>query len=278
MTDAARPRLAIVGRGRAAAALVPRWQAAGYPIVDQRTRADGPIALLAAADVVIVAVSDGAIEEVARALAARPSAADELWLHLSGSRAAAILRVMGADGVSRPRGVGGLHPLVALSGPDAALDGAVAGVEGDADAVVVAEALARAAGLAPVRLDPAGKAAYHAAAVTVAGHATALFAQALTLMAAAGIGADDARRALQPLLRSAAENLAGGPPERVSTGPIVRGDVGTIAAHLAAADALAAPHVAATYRLLARTQLALVAERLAPATRAALVKLLDDQG
>ncbi|MCC6620430.1 MAG: DUF2520 domain-containing protein [Deltaproteobacteria bacterium] len=261
-------RLAIVGRGRAASALAPRWVAAGHTIVDQRARGAPPVEGLAAADVVIVAVSDGAIAEVARALAGRPSARDEVWLHLSGSMPSSALRV--SEGV--PRRVGGLHPLVALTGDASGPLDAVAGIEGEDEAAAIAMRLAREVGLEPVHVDARFKLAYHAAAVTVAGHATALFAQAMALMGTAGIGPDDARRALQPLLMSAARNLAAGPPAMVSTGPIVRGDVGTVRGHLAA---IADPHIRATYRLLARTQLALVADGVEATVREALAGLLD---
>ena len=62
----------------------------------------------------------------------------------------------------------------------------------------------------------------------------------------------------------------------MSTGPVVRGDVGTIAGHLAAIeDPAIDPGIGATYRLLARRQLALVADRLAPEVAAEIVRLLD---
>lgn len=261
-------RLAIVGRGRAASALVPRWVAAGHVIVDQRARGEPPIEGLAAAEVVVVAVSDGAIAEVARRLVGRASTPDEAWIHLSGSLPSSVLRVSAVA----PRAVAGLHPLVALTGGSTGALDAIAGVEGEPEAFVIAERLARDVGLSPVRVDARSKLAYHAAAVTVAGHATALFAQAMTLMASAGIGPEDARRALQPLFASAARNLTLGPPEAVSTGPIVRGDVATIAGHLAA---IADPHIRGTYRLLARSQLGLVAHALDDSTVAELVNLLD---
>lgn len=257
-------RLGIVGRGRAAAALVPRWIAAGHVVVDQRTH---DAAALASAEVVVIAVPDGAITSVAQALAGRD--ADEVWLHLSGSRPASVMRVG-----ERPRAVGCLHPLVALADAATSLSGAVAGIEGEPEAVSIARQLARDAGLSPVAIDAEHKAAYHAAAVTVAGHATALFAQAMQLMAAAGMAPDDARRALQPLLLSAARNLERGDPATVSTGPIVRGDAGTITAHLAAMDRLD-PKLAATYRLLAETALALVGARLSPEQRAAISAALS---
>ena len=253
-------KLGVIGRGRAASALVPRWLAAGHTI-DQRRDDVGGID----ADVIVLAVPDGAIEEVARAL----DGVGQIWLHLSGAKPSSILRVN-----DQPRAVGCLHPLVALVDAESALDGAVAGIEGEPEAVAVATQLARDVGLVPQPIDPAKKAIYHAAAVTVAGHATALFAQAMGMMAAAGMDPETARRALGPLFRSAAHNLERGDPASVSTGPIVRGDAATIAAHLDALDRWD-PNDAATYRLLATTALGLVGERLSAAERAAISAVLS---
>lgn len=249
--------LLVIGTGRAASALGPRWRAAGHHVA-LRSRKDGPIAEAPAARVLVLAVPDGALAEVAATLAERPWARDEVWLHLSGVHAASVLR--GADPRPVPRAVACLHPLVALA-PGVDPSGAVAGLEGEPEAFAIAEVLARDAGLLPHAI-PAERALYHAAAVSVAGHATALFAQAMSLLEASGFPRDTARRALQPLLLSAANNLARGAPEDVITGPITRGDEATVARHIAALEQLGDPHRLATYRLLAETALALSSPRL----------------
>ncbi len=269
-------RLGILGRGQAARALVPRWLAKGHTLAFWRTRLDGPVADTpgSIADVIIVAVSDSAIAEVASALATRPSASTETWLHLSGVHPADVLRVA----PSIPAHVGGLHPLVALAN-DADPAGAVAGIEGDAHAIAIAEELARDLGMTPVRLSgTASRALYHAAAVTVAGQVTALFSQAMTLMQKAGLDPHTARSALQPLLLSAARNLANLAPEDALTGPIARGDASTIARHLAAIDALPSDignPIAAVYRGLARAGLDLVKGRHSETKNRAIEAALD---
>lgn len=272
------PRLGVLGRGRAASALVPRWQRAGLPLAFWRGRADGPLASTPPCDVLVLAVPDGALAEVARALSHRESAARETWIHLSGVTPIGALRVS----PRLPLKVGGCHPLVALT-PHADPTGATAGVEGeDEETLALCARLAHAAGLRPVALaaSPEARALYHAAAVSVAGHATALFAQALAMMQAAGFSATDARAALQPLLSSAALNLAHAPPEDAITGPITRGDVGTVTRHLEALVSAVRlgdlpPNAAATYRLLAMTALTLSRPRLEDAVSTALQALLD---
>lgn len=286
-------RLGIIGRGQAARALVPRWLAMGHTVAFWRTRADGPIADTPGAatsdpssaltrdlaarpiDAIILAVSDSAIAEVAAALATRPSASTETWLHLSGVHPAEILRITPA----LPAHVGGLHPLVALAN-EADPAGAVAGLEGDAHALAIADALARDLGMTPILLtSAASRALYHAAAVTVAGQVTALFSQAMTLMQAAGIDPQAARSALQPLLLSAAKNLAKLTPQDALTGPVARGDESTIASHLAAIDALpddVGIPIAAVYRRLARAGLELIGDRHSEAKNRALEAALAD--
>lgn len=267
MTDAL--VLGVIGRGQAAKALVPRWQAAGHTIAFWRSRADGPLEETPHAPVILLAVTDSALRDVAMALTTRQSASSETWLHLSGVHPARVLR----GSTTLPAHVGGMHPLVALAeGADPT--GATAGLEGDDTSLPIARALAEAVGLVPLILrDEDARALYHAAAVSVAGHATALFSQALAMMAAAGLDADQARGALQPLLLSAAKNLAALPPELALTGPTARGDASTIARHLTALDALPGD-LAATYRLLSHQALQLAAERLSDGQRQAILSAL----
>src|SRR5690606_28330467 len=123
---------------------------------------------------------------------------------------------------------------------------------------------------------------YHAAAVTVAGHATALFAQGMRLMQGAGMTADDARLALAPLMRSAAVNLVDLDPAAAITGPIARGDVGTVVSHLSALSKLGDAAAAAVYRALGLEALSLsrpaLSAEAAASLEAALSKPNSDEG
>lgn len=266
-------RVGLVGRGRAAGTLRPRLEAVGHAVAWHWSHrdADRPEAL-PQVEVVLLAVPDGAIEPAARSLAPREGASGEVWLHLSGSRPGEVARA--TEGV--PRAAGCLHPLQSLPGesaPATHLHGATAGLDGEPEAVRVAEALARELGMVPRRLAPGGKPLYHAAAVTAAGHVAALFAEALEMLEAAGFDRTGARDALLPLTRGTVDNLGRGLPEEMITGPIARGDVETVAGHLEALDG-AAPELAASYRLLARRALALSADGLDPAVVARLRELL----
>ncbi len=273
MSPASAPRVGIVGRGRAATTLAPRLTHAGIPPAWWWSRGEpGSPADLPQADVVLLAVPDASIALAARALAKRPGAAEEIWLHLAGSQPAALARVAAGT----PRAAGLFHPLAALPGPSAAPDllrGATAGLAGDPDAVAAGRRLAQALDMRPLVLDPTTQPLYHAAGVTVAGHLTALYSQAIAMLSATGMSADEARRALSALALSALKNLDSATPSEAITGPITRGDVATVRAHLAQLEALD-PHLAHTYRCLGLTALDLSRTALSPADAEALEALL----
>ncbi len=268
--------LALVGGGRAARSLAAALEAAGLRLSWRWRRGDGrPLSALPAAHTVLLAVSDRAIEEVAAALARRPSAHREVWLHLSGSRPGAVARVDAA----RPRAAGAFHPLQSLDGSAAAgarLRGAVAGLDGDPAAIEAGAALARRLGMRPLRLTPGDKPRYHAAAVMAAGHVAALFAQACRTLAACGLSPDEARAALHPLLAGTVDNLGRGAPAEVQTGPVPRGDADTVAGHLAALEAAGDTRATRAYRALAAEALALAEDALPPQDARALRRALED--
>jgi predicted short-subunit dehydrogenase-like oxidoreductase (DUF2520 family) len=85
-------------------------------------------------------------------------------------------------------------------------------------------------------------------------YAVTLMGQSAALLAHCGLAGPDAVRALLPLLAGTMENLAALGLPQALTGPLSRGDAGTIARHLALLDAVA-PDVAGLYRCLGRATL-----------------------
>lgn len=269
------PTVAVLGLGRAGRALLAELCAAGLPPVGawNRTPGDGtavptsfgpvPPPELLTSDVVLLAISDDALDAVLPTLRPGP---DTAVLHLSGSRDS-------ADLPRPPSGHrGGWHPLQALTRAAGALPVppyAVA-LDGDGAAVEAGRRLADALGHPAVQLQPGGKAAYHAAAVLASNLLVALEAVAERTMRS--VAGDDGWRLLWPLVAGTLSNLQGGAFADVITGPVPRGDAGTVRRNL---DALAAdPDAAALYRLLGREALALVADRLPPDRRAAVAEAL----
>lgn len=204
------------------------------------------------ADAIVIAVPDGAIAEVAGRLASIDLPPSIPILHTSGSRSTDILQPL-AD---RGHPTGSAHPLAAIAEPISGADrlaGATWGVEGDGEALDFAERIVHACGGHALRIAPGGKPAYHAAAVFASNYAVALLSVAERLMEQAGVDAADARPALAALAAGAVENVGARGPAAALTGPVIRGDVETVALHLGRLSA----DERALYSLLGREALRL---------------------
>ncbi len=261
-----RPAVTIVGAGRMGQGLGLALGAAGHRVsLASRTRhpVAPPLLLhdgargdaIRDAQLVVLAVPDGAITPLASELAGEGDiGGDHTVLHLSGLRDREALAPLGPSGAA----LGSFHPLQTISDPTTAASrfaGAYAGVEGDERAIAAAEALAASLRMLPVRIPSGAKAAYHAGAAIAANYTTALVAVAERLATDAGISPEVAQRLYLPLIRGAAANLEAGPAAAL-TGPVRRGDVATVAAHLAALE----PGDRELYRLLALEALRLARE------------------
>ena len=225
--------LLVAGAGCVATALANAFDDVGLDVARWSRSVRPPDG---ARDVVIVAVTDSAIAEVAAQLVAEgfvgPST---ILLHCAGALPAeevfSSLRMHVA-------GVGLLHPLRALAGADEDrnLIGTVFGVEGDTVGIEAAVDLARRVGGRPLVLTAEGLARYHAAAALVGNHTLALVAAGVALLVAEGLDPKAAEAALGGLLASVARNvIARGLPDAL-TGAIARGDVAVVARHLSALE------------------------------------------
>lgn len=200
-----------------------------------------PLDALATAgqDLLLVAVPDPALAEVAAALAARPQA--RVALHTSGSLDAAVLAPLRGGG--SPAGsatgtaVGSLHPLMAfphpLTDPEAAR-GKVFALDGDAEAEALGRRLAAAWGGVPVVVPPAARAAYHLAASLAAGGVVTLLALAAELAGRLGLPPETTAGYLELARGALAAAQDAGDPGRALTGPAARGDLATLRRHLEA--------------------------------------------
>jgi predicted short-subunit dehydrogenase-like oxidoreductase (DUF2520 family) len=230
---------------------------APHPVAPLLRQAPEPWgAVIPAADVVILAVPDDVIGQVAARVALGHGLGERhVVLHLSGRLDASALAPLRSTGAA----LGSFHPLQTVADPVAAparLRGAHAALEGDPRAVAAGRALAAALGLVPVVLGGAGKVLYHAGAVMVANYTVTLVGVAERLARAAGVPVTLAERLYLPLLRGALENLEELGPARALTGPVRRGDDGTIRAHLEALE----PEDRVLYAALGRAALELARE------------------
>ncbi|MCS3635508.1 Rossmann-like and DUF2520 domain-containing protein [Salinibacter ruber] len=209
-------------------------------------------ALPASVRLVLICVPDDAIEEVAEDL----GHCDHPWgdtvvAHTSGARRAAVLDSLARQGAAPMS----FHPVQTFTEetPPEAFEGIVVGLEGDDRALAVGEALAGVLGAQPLRLTPDEKARYHCAAALASNGLVALLAVVEEVLG--GLKEDDSSASgtalVAPLVEHTWANLKEGRPEEVLTGPVMRGDTGTVRAHL---DALEreAPHLVPVYAALSR--------------------------
>ncbi|MEX2581785.1 MAG: DUF2520 domain-containing protein, partial [Gemmatimonadota bacterium] len=146
------------------------------------------------------------------------------------------------------------------------------GAEGDAAAIDLARTWVDALGGRMIRVDAAGKPLYHAAAVLASNYVVALLAVAERIMHEAGVEPDSARDALTELALGAVQNAAAVGPVEALTGPIVRGDAGTVKLHLDRLSVEDRP----LYSVLARETLLLAQARgLAPEPTARIADLIQ---
>jgi predicted short-subunit dehydrogenase-like oxidoreductase (DUF2520 family) len=286
------PRIGFVGAGRVGTALGVALRRAGWPVTAvasrERARRDRFLALVPGArgyaeaaailddaDLVFLTVPDDAVAAVASELRLYSGQA---IVHTSGVLPAAVLAPAMAAGTE----AGSFHPLVAFADLDAALaalPGATVAIEGDEPLMPLLTDLADALGARAVRVSAAGKALHHAAAVLAAGGFVALLDTLVALGAAAGLDEETSLELYGDLVRQGLANAARLGVRTALTGPLVRGDVGTVRAHLAALRRLA-PDAMAVYLALGGRALEIAVARgeLTPEQAAALDALLASGG
>jgi predicted short-subunit dehydrogenase-like oxidoreductase (DUF2520 family) len=260
----------IIGAGRVGRIMAAALADAGYSIVGIGSRSGGATAAqLAAADLLLLAVPDDALATIVENLPVRPG---QIVAHTSGAHGAAVL----APAVTRGARPLALHPAMTFAGGPADLDrlrkGISFGLTAPADVRPAAEALVRDLGGTPEWIPEERRALYHAALAHGANHLVTLVNDALDRLREAGVTQPE--RVLDPLLHAALDNtLRLG--DAALTGPVSRGDVGTVRGHVAVLTATAPEAVPAYLALARRTAVrAVVAGRLSPAGADALLDAL----
>jgi predicted short-subunit dehydrogenase-like oxidoreductase (DUF2520 family) len=266
MNRPARLAVGVVSTGRVGAVLGAALSRAGHTVVaasgvsrESVQRAEEllpgvpllpPDEVVRRADLVLLALPDDALAGTVRGLAAadalRPG---QIVVHTCGAHGVEVLAPAAEHG-ALPLA---LHPVMTFTGRAEDLErlvtccfGVTAG-DGDEAAWSVGEALVVEMGAEPVRVPDAARPLYHTALAHGANHLVTLVAEAADLLREAGVG--DPNRMLGPLLSAALDNaLRHG--DRALTGPVARGDVGTVRAHLRVLTEHA-PDMLPTYRALA---------------------------
>ena len=291
MTMTRRVRVGVVGAGRVGAVLAAGLRAAGHDVVAaageseaSRQRiatllpgvpGDKPSAVSRACDLLLLTVPDDMLHNVVSMLSASGAIRPGQYVaHTSGRHGLSVLEPAADLGAH----VLALHPAMTFTGT--ALDlprvaGCSFGVTAQSEpAVEMAQTLVADLGGRLVWVPEDKRTLYHAGLAHGANHLVTLVSQAMGLLRESG--ATDPAATLRPLLTAALDNaLTMG--DDALTGPIVRGDVETVRAHL---DAITRtqPGTLASYVVMARAtaNTAVMDGRLLPIRAAKLIGILND--
>lgn len=282
-------RVGVVGAGRVGAVLAAALRSAGHEIVSVAGESDAsrqraadllpgvpvlkPTAVARGCEVLLLTVPDDMLANVADMLAASGALREGQYVvHTSGRHGLAVLAPAAAVG-ARPVA---MHPAMTFTGTAVDLGrlaGCVFGLTaGSADRPLV-EALVADLGGRAMWVPEEMRTLYHAGLAHGANHLVTLVTEAMEMLSAAG--ADDPASTLRPLLTAALDN-AFEHGDAALTGPIVRGDAGTVQAHLEDLAANA-PQTLPSYVAMARATLgrAVADGRILPIRAHKIARLLD---
>ena len=191
-------------------------------------RACATLAQMRPAQAWMLAVGDDAIVPACETLIGSGQLAGAVVFHCSGAKASSELQAARDAGAL----VASVHPVRSFADPQAvAADfaGTFCGIEGDERALALLEPAFGTIGARLVRIDPAAKTVYHAAAVFASNYLVTVVDAALRAYQAAGVPADVARELARPLATEALANVFRLGPEAALSGPVARGDFATVA-------------------------------------------------
>ncbi len=242
-------KIAVIGAGNVGKVLGLALSRQGYALVGAVTRRTETLAAagellqcpvyeephLASreAEIVLITTPDGIIADVCRKVADNSGfSPGQVVAHCSGVHNSGILQAAREAGAL----VLSMHPLQTFPGTEAGLrglPGTFFAVEGDREALPVAEELVSALGGKIMSIPTEMKTLYHAAACIACNYLATLLDGALRLYQHMDVPGEEAMEALYPLISMTLENIKEVGPEQALTGPIARGDAATVQSHVA---------------------------------------------
>jgi len=257
-------RLGFIGAGTVGTALAVRLNQSGYPVVAVSSRSQASAQKLAQAvggcrvfdshqsaadnaELFFITTPDDAIAPVVAEINWHPG---QSVIHCSGADSVDILQPARKAGAE----VGAFHPLQTFASVKQAIDnmpGSTFALEAEEPLLATLKEMAIALGGNWVVLKASDKVLYHASAVIACNYLVTLVKLAGDLWQTFGVPPPQATQALLPLLRGTLHNIETIGIPNCLTGPIARGDIGTINKHLNALKQTA-PHLLPTYRELGR--------------------------
>jgi predicted short-subunit dehydrogenase-like oxidoreductase (DUF2520 family) len=259
-----RRSIAIVGAGRLGTALLKRLKQAGYAVRKISRRSPRTSAMNA--EVVWFCVPDSKIASVAASFAGFNWQAKFAY-HSSGALTSDALSALRRAGAR----VASVHPLMTfVRGSLPELRNVPFAIEGDQPAVSVAQRIVRDLGGEAFAIRKKDKVAYHAFATMICPLLVSLLRASEDIAALAGVSTTEVRRRIAPIARETIANYEKRGAAGAFSGPIVRGDIETVRAHLNVLRR--APLAKSGYLALARAAVELLPSR----NRRQMARLLAD--
>ena len=185
------------------------------------------------ADCILITTPDDSISSACADIAISPAIKGKFVFHMSGAGGLDLLEMAKKAGAS----VASIHPLQSFSSIDQAIEnipGSYFGVTADKKDLSPAKNIIRSLGGIPLVISPDQKPLYHAAACFASNYLVSLMNVVESIYQAAGIDEKDARKAYLPLVYGSLKNIEKSGSISSLTGPIARGDYGTIKKHITA--------------------------------------------
>jgi predicted short-subunit dehydrogenase-like oxidoreductase (DUF2520 family) len=243
---------AIVGAGMVGTAIGYLLKKAGYEIVAIADKSAAalrraqsyiggkayrkPQEVLREADCILITTPDDIILSVCKDIALSPLIKGKYIFHMSGAGGLDLLEpAKKADAA-----VASIHPLQSFSSIDNAIQNIPSsyfGITADAKAKTRAETIVLALGGKPIYISSKQKSLYHAAACVASNYLVSLLNVVESIYQSIGISEKDAKKAYLPLIYGSLKNIEFSGSIQALTGPIVRGDSGTIQKHVDAINA-----------------------------------------
>jgi predicted short-subunit dehydrogenase-like oxidoreductase (DUF2520 family) len=241
------PKLGFIGAGKVALSLACGLHVKGYTVVSVASRTFSSAQRLSefipscqpcrdkqqvvdSSDVIFITTPDDVIAQVAGELKWQ---AGKSAVHCSGADSSELLNKAVEDGAA----AGVLHPLQTFAGAEQAknsLAGITFSIEANEPLMAALRSMTKALGGRWMEIKPEDRALYHTSAVMVSNYLVTLVKLSTDLWADFGLSREDAVRALTPLIKGTVDNIETVGLPGCLTGPISRGDTGTLKKHLRA--------------------------------------------
>ena len=238
---------AIIGTGMVGTAIGFLLKKAGYQIVSICDKSPAalkralpysggkaflnPRDILQNADCILIATPDDTISCACKEIAHSPYLKGKFVFHMSGAGGLDLLETAKEAGAS----VASIHPLQSFSSIDHAIKnipGSYFGVTADKKSLSMAKSIVHNLKGIPIIISPDQKTLYHAAACFASNYLVSLLNVVESVYKSIGIKEKNAKKAYLPLVYGSLKNIEKEGSISSLTGPIARGDFGTVKKHL----------------------------------------------